>query len=763
MRFNKTALLTTLFLIALILNFTFLILFLGQKQLQGTVFDGTSGKPIPNATLQVGQKQLKTDAQGQFAMGLSNYKQVLIHISAVDYLPTAFTFDIPWYLWTGYINVELAPMGLSFLIVDQESHQPIPEAQLEFNQQVIIADNLGQIKVDPTQQSFPLNITISHPQYATHHLSLARLPQDSSELPLQVGLNPLVLKGAITIEGRNQPLAGVILTAANQQQQTDVQGTFAFSRLSPEITITVKPDDRFLPTEFVYNGQSEVAISVQPRRLQARVVDSFTEGPLHNITIKSGGLTTTTNQNGEFLLEGVWSVGSLTINHPAYMSQTVLYDLNEITDETTPLEIRLRPTTLQGTIRDATTQAPLPESELLINNQLLPVDTNAQYRLADLTHPLSLTIKHVGYKTSAGSINPTQPNWPTTLEGIQVQPCQTPIQTGDNPIPCFDVLIDPYVARAIYIPFGLLSRSDQIYALFDMVDRTELNAVIIDVKGDRGFLAWDSQVLQADLLEIDGEREGWLTLAEFVAEAKARDIYTIARMVTFKDNPLAFGNSDLAIVRADGSIWLDGEDLAWANPFREEVWDYNIALAQEVAAFGFDEINLDYIRFPSDGNLGAIVYAQENTAETRTTAIRTFISRMDAALAPYGTYLSADVFGLTVWVDPESDMNIGQRVIDIAPYVDYLSPMIYPSTFIPGNLGLDNPSANPYEVIYRSQSIAQERVAPPTKVRPWLQAYWYSTDEMLLQKQAANDAGSAGWLWWNAGGVYDETIFAPAQ
>ena len=148
--------------------------------------------------------------------------------------------------------------------------------------------------------------------------------------------------------------------------------------------------------------------------------------------------------------------------------------------------------------------------------------------------------------------------------------------------------------------------------------------------------------------------------------------------------------------------------------------------------------------------------------EVRTHARREMVDitrRVTDALRPYGVFTSADVFGLTVWVDPESDMSIGQRVIDVAPFVDYLCPMVYPATFRSGNLGYADPSAYPYDVVYRSQGAAEARVPPSTRVRPWLQAYWYSLDEMLLQKQAANDAGAPGWTFWNAGGVYDEGLF----
>jgi hypothetical protein len=342
------------------------------------------------------------------------------------------------------------------------------------------------------------------------------------------------------------------------------------------------------------------------------------------------------------------------------------------------------------------------------------------------------------------------------LTNLKTQPCQQP--QSDVSL-CVDILLDPFEAKAIYVPFALLSRPDTIRAYFDLVENTELTALVIDVKGDYGQLAWDSAVEKANLMGIDGPRPGWLTLSQVLEEAHARDIYVIARFVVFKDDPLAQNFPDLAVTYANGVVWTDGEGLAWANPHLEDVWQYNIDLILELAALGFDEINLDYIRFPSDGDVGAIAYSQENTPETRTTAIRTFASRLRAALQDYDVFLSADVFGLTVWVNPENGMNIGQRVIDLAPSLDYLAPMIYPSTFIPGNLGLDNPSAEPYTVIYESTVQAQTRVPPPVKVRPWLQAYWYGVDEMLLQKQAAAEANSSGWVWWNAGGNYPAELF----
>jgi hypothetical protein len=257
-------------------------------------------------------------------------------------------------------------------------------------------------------------------------------------------------------------------------------------------------------------------------------------------------------------------------------------------------------------------------------------------------------------------------------------------------------------------------------------------------------------------------------LEEVLALCQAKGIYTIARIVAFKDDPLAHGRLDLAVVTAAGEVWHDGEKLGWGNPFRKEVQQYIIDLAVEIAGLGFDELQFDYIRFPSDGNLRAIVYEEQNTAATRTAAVRGFMARLRRALRPTGVFTSADLFGLTVWVVPEEDMGIGQRVDDIAPFFDYVCPMVYPSTFAPGTLGYSVPWEHPYDIVYQSQRRAGRRVLHPTRVRPWLQHYSlygvpYGPEELGLQRQAAEDAGAAGWCFWNAGGRYNVEFFAPAS
>lgn len=490
-------------------------------------------------------------------------------------------------------------------------------------------------------------------------------------------------------------------------------------------------------------------VRLGPTRLRVTAHDGLLGEPLPGALVQAPGISRRLTVAGAELTR-IAPGTELQLTRAGYRAANVTYQGEP------HLAVTMHPEALQGVVRDAHTGQPVPGAILYAGDQILKADEAGFYRVAGLAEAAAITLKAAGFRKTTLSLG-TATDAQSPAGVMAVRCAQAPLDP--DPL-CLDLHLTPFQMRGLYIPFGLLANPEKMLGLLDLIDGTELNALVVDVKGDRGYLAYDSQVPLAVELGANIGREDWLTLDELLAEARARDIYTIARMVVFKDNPLAAGRPELAVVYADGTVWTDGEDLGWGNPFRQEVWDYNIAIAQEVAALGFDEIQFDYLRFPSDGDIASIVYAEENTRETRTAAIREFTRQVTQALRPYGVFTSADVFGLTVWVEPESDMSIGQRVIDIAPLVDYLCPMLYPATFRSGNLGYADPSAHPYDVIYRSQLAAEARVPPATRVRPWLQAYWYSLDEMLTQKQAAQDANASGWTFWNAGGVYDEGLFA---
>jgi len=319
-----------------------------------------------------------------------------------------------------------------------------------------------------------------------------------------------------------------------------------------------------------------------------------------------------------------------------------------------------------------------------------------------------------------------------------------------------EAVLKPQVIKAAYLTyFGFGDRGIRNRVL-DLAARTELNAVVIDVKGDRGWIIYPTEVEMALAVGAQGPA----TLREFdamMADLKARGIYTIARIVTFKDNVLANARPDLAIIDTrTGKPWIDNERLAWVDPFHEEVWDYNIALGKEAVRRGFDEVQYDYVRFPTDGKLGAARYSRPNTKDTRLPTIAGFLERARRELGAAGAYVGADVFGYTAF--NENDTDIGQRIEELAPHLDFICPMVYPSGYHKGIPGYANPIQVPYKVVFESVRLIRKRSGGnPVRVRPWLQDFRdYAFDrrifgvvEVQAQIRAAEESGAAGWMLWN--------------
>jgi hypothetical protein len=323
-----------------------------------------------------------------------------------------------------------------------------------------------------------------------------------------------------------------------------------------------------------------------------------------------------------------------------------------------------------------------------------------------------------------------------------------------DPLPegIIEVQLAPLTPKALYLSFyGVGSKVLRDPAL-KLINDTELNALVIDVKGDRGMIPYRSSIALA--AEVGGQRiitvrdiDGLLT------SFKEKGIYTIARIVVFKDDLLATARPDLAVKTPAGEPWRDREHLAWVDPFRKEVWNYNIQIAEEAAKLGFDEIQFDYVRFPDSHSPR---FSQPSTEEGRVNAIAGFLQAARARLAPYNVFLSADIFGYVCW--NLNDTDIGQKLEPIASAVDYLSPMLYPSGFQFGIPGFRNPVQNPYEIVYLTLKKAQERTKiSPLRFRPWLQAFkdyafdrrQFNGKELREQISASEKFGSQGWMLWN--------------
>jgi len=315
----------------------------------------------------------------------------------------------------------------------------------------------------------------------------------------------------------------------------------------------------------------------------------------------------------------------------------------------------------------------------------------------------------------------------------------------------------PFTPKGLYLSFFGIGYKGIRESSLKLIQETELNALVIDVKGDRGMIPYKSAIPLAT--EVGGQQIITVRdIDDLIKSLKAKGIYIIARIVVFKDNPLALAKPEFAAKTQSGAIWRDRENLAWVDPFKKEVWDYNIEIAIEAARHGFDEIQFDYVRFPDASDLQ---FSMPNTQENRIKAITGFLSEAKNRLTPHNVFLAADIFGYVCW--NLNDTWIGQKLENLVSNLDYLSPMLYPSGFQYGIPGYRIPIANPHEIVYYSLKRAQERTQlAPTRFRPWLQAFrdyafdkrYFKDKEIRDQINAATEFGSGGWMLWNPCNVY---------
>jgi hypothetical protein len=341
---------------------------------------------------------------------------------------------------------------------------------------------------------------------------------------------------------------------------------------------------------------------------------------------------------------------------------------------------------------------------------------------------------------------------------VTVQPTSAPIE----------VVLQRHAIKAAYLTYFGIGDKGIRGRVFDLLARTELNAVVIDVKGDRGWIPYRTEVPMALTVGAQGPvilRD----LEAMLADLKARGVYTIARVVVFKDNVLATARPDLAIIDTRTSKpWIDNEKLAWVDPFREEIWSYNIAVAKEAIRKGFDEVQFDYVRFPTDGRLAAASYSKPVNKDTRLPTIAAFLGRARRELGPTGGFVAADVFGYTAF--NANDTDIGQRIEELAPSVDYLCPMVYPSGYHLGIPGYRNPITAPYQVVHESVKLIRQRSgSAAVAIRPWLQDFKdyafdkriFGVPEIRAQIKGSDDAGGAGWMLWNPRNDYTAAALRP--
>ncbi len=324
----------------------------------------------------------------------------------------------------------------------------------------------------------------------------------------------------------------------------------------------------------------------------------------------------------------------------------------------------------------------------------------------------------------------------------------------------------PEFVKAIYLSSWVAGSKNFRDSLIKIVDETEINAMVIDIKDSTGRIAFE--IPNEKIQEIGAIEKRISNIRELTNLLHQKNIYIIGRISVFQDPYLTKVIPEWAInKKSDGSVWKDRKGLSFLDPAKREVHEYILDLAIDSYNEGFDEINFDYIRYPSDGNISDINYRLAE-GKTRADNIETFFKYISTEIKKENNIkTSADLFGLTT--EGMDDMGIGQVWEKALPYFDFIAPMVYPSHYPAGYAGYSNPSNYPYEVIYKSISSAINRTKlmneDINKIRPWLQDFdlgaTYTKEMVRAQIKALDDLEISSWMLWDPRNKYTPEALLP--
>ncbi|OHA30349.1 MAG: hypothetical protein A3B08_03565 [Candidatus Taylorbacteria bacterium RIFCSPLOWO2_01_FULL_43_44] len=312
----------------------------------------------------------------------------------------------------------------------------------------------------------------------------------------------------------------------------------------------------------------------------------------------------------------------------------------------------------------------------------------------------------------------------------------------------------PEAVRGIYITSCVASAKTIREKILKEIEGTAINSIVIDVKDYSGRISIPTE--DPTLVTKDSKGCFVKDMEQFVAELHEKGYYVIGRISVFQDPVYAKLHPELAVQKKDGSVWKDRKGLAFIDVSARPFWDYIVKIGKESYNLGFDELNFDYMRFPTDGDMKDINFPWTLDMEKKE-ALRQFFGYLHKQFRDSKAVLSVDFFGMTT--TDTGDMNIGQYLEFALPYFDYIAPMVYPSHYPPSWNGLANPAANPYEVVKYSMERAYMRASStPHKLRPWLQDFnlgaTYTADMVMAQMKAVYDSGLTSWMLWSPSNKY---------
>ncbi len=652
---------------------------------------------------------------------------------------------------------------LNGTIIDAYTGKPVPAATINLGGAQLSTDAGGKYQVAQWSEKDTLQIAANG--YEPVSIVLAQQPQLAKPTPpamvLDAKLRPNTVGGAIADAYSGQPLAGALVKAsATLSATTAADGRYTLVGVPESFTLTISAPDH---EQVSQNLKQAVAFdtALRPNTLVGVVTDRYSNQPVTGATVKVGDkLSVRTGADGTYRLTGVPANATVQFGADGYAG------LTQPLEKMITLDVVLRPDVLKGALVDSKTGAPIRNATVMsmttlgsdaVATKRIDNSANGTFQLDGLPEQGFIQVLAPGYRKAV----------------IEVKPGSVPST----------IKLDPFFSKSLYVTAAVAANHDLLMKFFDTIDKTELNAIVIDLKSDLrddlGVVYYDSQVPIVKELKTSQPR---MDLPAILAEAKKRGIYTIARVAIFShDNQLAEAKPEWAAQDAtNGGVFADypgpGIHYDWLDPWNRNVWDYNIQLSVEAAHMGFDEVNFDYIRFPSL-EFGAAdkdrlkLSKPDATTEEKYANIVEMLTQSQAAINTAGAYLSVDVFGVVAW-EP-SDL-IAQDIGRMGEHTDYVCPMVYPSHFWPGALDFGNPAQHPYEIVLDSlQKGAKQMVGKRAMLRPWLQDFtltWvpkdqiveYGPNEVRAQIKAAEDFGQAGgWMLYDSANQYTVEALNP--
>jgi hypothetical protein len=536
------------------------------------------------------------------------------------------------------------------------------------------------------------------------------------------------------------PVPNAIVDVADSRLTTSAEGSVRISLDSDSLPLSIgAPGYETATTTLARVGPEEWQVALRPNSLSGRIVDFETEAGVPEAEVVAvgpdgGEVVTTTDADGQFSFDSVPDGATLRVSSPDYGTTT------EQIGQRTTIDIALEPTFVTGVVRDRA-GAPVAGARVTAANRSAMAVTGA-----DGTFRLS----------GGADISEVQVSAPGFADQVVLVDANRQVAAA----------LDTEMIKAVYANLGVLSDPERWNRLIEIANTTEINAIVVDVKQDTIY--YDTQV--PFFRNIEGMVTPIYDPVELLAELDAQGIYSIARMVVFKDPIVAEGRPDLAVRdEVTGDLWRDYSGIPWVNAFYEELWAANADLGAELATLGFDEIQYDYIRFPSDGDLRTADFGNSYTEADRRAAITGAVALGGERVRAAGAHFAVDLFPIIALQG--DDQGIGQTLQDLTPLADYVCLMIYPSHYIEGNIPVDgHPNDFPAETVTYTLEQSQQWV-PGTmnKMRPWLQDFTYplegysayGPEEVRAQIDAAEAMGVSGWLLWNAAGEFEVAALAP--